>query len=1033
MRVLRKMFEAVTASLFAAALVLFLALFCAAACSDRVTVRFETFGGTPIDALTAEAGEAIAPPEAPEKEGWVFLGWYLDRACEGEEVELPTVMPASSVTYYAKFVQYPAVTLDGAGGTPSQKAVYAEEGTPLLEALEGVTAEKEGLVFGAWLLDGRELTEEDVMPKDGVTVTARYKAEYSVEVRKENARGDGYDISRERFLGWEGSTVQPEAPSYAHFTLEETLSSSGPLTLRAGENTYIFTYSREPLSLRFEANAPAGSTAGGAMQELSSRYQGIQALPGCTFEAKGYTFLGWAEHPSASEFYEEGEEYALGEEDATLYAVWAKAYEDACREGGTLLVAHNAEEDGSYLALVKEPSRIEGSYDAAKNALTLGGQNGRLEHGHYLLDDSGTYTGYDLAANSVNTALGVLTLDFSAGRAVYSHGGREESGSYLYLFDEAAGKYSGHYEFYAGTTRFAFGLDREKGVFLPEGEEGGEYRLYDCAEDAFTGETLTLDGFGKAELSGSGREGLRYRGAGGENEWLVSLRDGSELQVLLGIREQSVGGIVFESEPVCLVFRPEFAGTFSSALGTLSLDGYGNSAVYTHSGGSVQGSYAATGSLVTLFAGEQTFRFVLDGSSFSLAGEGAGYFEGEKGSLFLDGAGSARLTSDGRTVTGVCTRLSSGDYTFEGEQTFRFRTEGDSYTVFDERLFGVFETLGGGLSLDGYGGGTYLSVTEGSFEVKVIRFGDVFEVYSESFATLSKARFFVLGGTGAVTETEAAETGRYALVGTDEAAFLRLDGSGGASLLDEKGAVLASGSYTYDALTLRGTFALGLEEDFPLDYFRFRLRAGEEGAECVLFASASQGSFFGDGISLVLDGYGGGTLTYGAESVYGDVEGEGSTLRLAAGDKMYLLTLSGGSLLSAEAFTRYEGAEGVLFAGADSAFSEDGALLPFTAAGSGEYLLGSGASAKRVLLEGSRWYVFREGLQGTAQTAEGTLTLDGFGRGSYATQAGVLSCEVVYASGRYLELEAGGERIFAALDGRGGFAVGAVESSFRTL
>ena len=1028
MRVLRKMFEAVTASLFATALLLFVTLFAAAACTDRVTVRFETFGGTPIDAVTAGAGEAIEPPEAPEKEGWVFLGWYLDRACEGEEVELPVVMPASSVTYYAKFVQYPAVVLDADGGTAPGK-VYAEEGTPLLEALEGVTAEKEGLVFGAWLLGGRELTENDVMPEDGVTVKARYKAEYSVEVRKENARGDGYDISSERALGWEGSTVQPEAPSYAHFTLDKALSSSGPLTLRAGENTYIFTYSRELLSLRFEANAPSGSTAGGAMQELTSRYQGIQALPGCTFEAKGYTFLGWAEHPSASEFYEEGEEYALGEEDATLYAVWAKAYEDACREGGTLLVAHNAEEDGSYLALVREPSRIEGSYDAAKNALSLGGQNGRLEHGHYLFDDSGAYTGYDLAANSVNTALGVLTLDFSAGRAVYSHGGREEQGSYLYLFDEEAGEYVGHYEFYAGTTRFAFGLDREKGVFLPEGEEGGEYRLYDCAGDVFTGETLTLDGFGKAELSG---ESVRYRGAGGENEWLVSLRDGSERKVLLGIREQSVGGVVFESEPVCLVFRPEFAGTFSSAFGTLSLDGYGTSAVYTHAGGSVQGRFAAAGSLVTLFAGE-TFRFVLDGSSFTLAGEGAGYFEGEKGSLFLDGAGSAQLTSNGRTVTGVCTRLSSGDYTFEGEEVFRFRTEGDAYTVFDERIYGVFETLGGGLSLDGYGGGTYLSVTEGSFEVKVFRFGDVFELYSEAFPTLSKSRFFALGGAGGVTETEAAEAGRYVLVGTDEAAFLRLDGSGGAFLLDEKGAVLASGSYTCDALTFRGTFALGLEEDFPLDYFRFRLRAGETGAECVLFASASQGSFMGDGVSLVLDGYGGGTLTYGAESVYGDVEGDGDTLRLTAGEKMYLLTLSGGSLLSAEAFTRYEGAEGVLFAGADSAISEGGALLPFTAAGNGEYLLGSGASAKRVLLDGGRWYVFREGLQGTAQTADGTLTLDGFGRGSYATPAGVLSCEVVYASGRYLELEAGGERLFVALDGRGGFAVGAVESSFRTL
>ena len=425
MRVLRKMFEAVTASLFAAALVLFITLFAAAACTNRVTVRFETADGTAIGTVTAAAGEEIELPDPPEKEGWIFLGWYSDRACEGERLKDDAVTPTSSITYYAKYEKCPAVTLDGAGGS-APALVYAEAGTPLLEALEGVSAEKEGLFFGAWTLGGRELTEDDLVPEEGVTVTARYKAQYSVEVRKENARGDGYDVSSERFFGWEGSAVQPEAPAYAHFTFEKALSSSGPLTLKAGENSYIFTYSREQLSLRFEANAPAGSTAGGAMQELASRYQGIEALPGCTFEAEGYTFLGWAEHPTSPEFYEEGEEYALGEEDATLYAVWAKPYADARREGGTLFISQNAEENGSCLAFVKAPSRIEGSYDAAKNALSLGGERGRIEHGHYLLDDSGTYTGYDLAANSVNTALGVLTLDFSAGRAVFSRGSGEE-------------------------------------------------------------------------------------------------------------------------------------------------------------------------------------------------------------------------------------------------------------------------------------------------------------------------------------------------------------------------------------------------------------------------------------------------------------------------------------------------------------------------------------------------------------------------------------------------------------------------------
>ena len=70
MRVLRKMFEAVTASLFAVGLVLFLTLFCAAACTSRVTVRFETFGGTAIGAITSEAGEGSDPPGPPEKGGW---------------------------------------------------------------------------------------------------------------------------------------------------------------------------------------------------------------------------------------------------------------------------------------------------------------------------------------------------------------------------------------------------------------------------------------------------------------------------------------------------------------------------------------------------------------------------------------------------------------------------------------------------------------------------------------------------------------------------------------------------------------------------------------------------------------------------------------------------------------------------------------------------------------------------------------------------------------------------------------------------
>ena len=1017
MRIFKKMLEAVSASLFAAALVLFGTLFFTAACTDKVTVRFEAFGGGAIGEVSAEAGEALIPPELPQTEGRVFVGWYLNSACEGEAVVLPEVVPASNITYYAKFEEYPMIALDAGGGTSVGK-VYAPAGTPLIEALEGVTAEKEGLLFGAWTLAGRELTESDLVPEDGITVTAKYKAEYTVELRKENARGDGYDAERTVYTDWEGAVVSPEAPNLEHFTLLEELSTLAPLTLKAGENAVIFTYAREKLSLSFEGNAPAGSTFGGAMAAVSSRYEGIETLPECRFTAEGYAFLGWAEEPASPDFYEAGEEYTLGGENATLYAVWAEPFEDAHGEGGTLYVAVNGYEDGSRLALVREPERVEGKYFASGNALSLGGERGRLEHGHYLLDDSGSYAGYDLAANSVNTALGVLTLDFSAGRASYSKGGSEQAGSYAFVFDEGAGEYLGYYEFYAGETRFSFGLDKEKGVFVLEGEERGEYPLYDGGEA--TGEVLVLDGYGKADFSG---ERGRYAGGGGENEWLVTL-GGEKIKVLLALREVSVGGIVFESEKVALLYREEYAGTFTSAAGTLTLDGCGAAASYSAGGSVLEGSYCAEGALVTLTSDGETLRFLLEGETFSEAGEGAGYFAGERGTLFLDGMGRAVLFGGETQTEGSYTALPTGDYAF-GEM--RFLLEGDTYLVFDEKLYGVYETLGGGLTLDGYGGGSYLSLTEGSFAVEVSRFGNTFEVYSEGFETLSHMRLFTLDALGTVFEVGAEEAGRYALAGTDEAAGLRLDGSGGAELLDGAGAVLASGSYTFDALTRRGTFALGLEEDFPLDYFRFRLREGE----CVLFSAEGQRSYYGEGMSLVFDGYGGGTLTFGGTSFYGDAEYLDGGILLASGERAYFVTIVGTGIGAAQAFSRYSGAEGVLYAGEGGALL-NGAILPLAAAGGGEYVLGAGADARRVLLEGGRWYVRRDALANSWSTAAGTLILNAYGRGSLLTAAGAVSCEVVFAEGNYLAIAAGEEVLSAAL-GEGGFAVGSRETSFCAL
>ena len=74
------------------------------ACSGKgVTLSFETYGGTVISDIKGMPGDDVVPPSAPQKEGYNFVGWYLDPEFSGESVRIPTTMPDKSVTYYAKF------------------------------------------------------------------------------------------------------------------------------------------------------------------------------------------------------------------------------------------------------------------------------------------------------------------------------------------------------------------------------------------------------------------------------------------------------------------------------------------------------------------------------------------------------------------------------------------------------------------------------------------------------------------------------------------------------------------------------------------------------------------------------------------------------------------------------------------------------------------------------------------------------------------------------------------------------------------
>ena len=161
--------------LSAAILGLVAALVFAVGCSGLMqpasrTMTFETFGGTSIDPIEAVGGETITPPADPEKEGFVFDGWYLDADCTGERQEIPDVMPDKDTEYYAKWLDwndahslsFDANAPDGTAASGEMAAVYTWDETVVPDSEFHV----DGYRFAGWATspDGNaDLTQGDYM------------------------------------------------------------------------------------------------------------------------------------------------------------------------------------------------------------------------------------------------------------------------------------------------------------------------------------------------------------------------------------------------------------------------------------------------------------------------------------------------------------------------------------------------------------------------------------------------------------------------------------------------------------------------------------------------------------------------------------------------------------------------------------------------------------------------------------------------------------------------------------------------------
>ncbi len=147
--------------------------------ADSFTVSFDSNGGSPVDAQAVTGGELATEPEAPTKDGYVFDGWFTDKACTEAYTFEDEV--TENVTLYAKWAEAVTITLDSTGGELTSDTVFTvAKGSPVgvlpvprrgTDDRYNTPSADDGYVFGGWYTaDGTKVTAESTFDEDTTLV-----------------------------------------------------------------------------------------------------------------------------------------------------------------------------------------------------------------------------------------------------------------------------------------------------------------------------------------------------------------------------------------------------------------------------------------------------------------------------------------------------------------------------------------------------------------------------------------------------------------------------------------------------------------------------------------------------------------------------------------------------------------------------------------------------------------------------------------------------------------------------------------------
>ena len=251
------------------------------------TVTFETNGGSNIEPITQEYGTVLNAPEDPDREHYIFAGWYSDEALQNEYVF--STMPDIDFTLYAKWkaVEYNITYVLNGGENGLNPDVYTVE-----SAFDFAPATKTGYTFVAWytLPDFTSAPVSSIAAGTfgDMTLYANYSIN-SYTISFDSAGGSAVtSITQE----YNTAVSAPAAPSRNGYSFNGWLTEEGEAFVFDKIPAYdvALTADWEPIRYTITYNLNGGVNA-----SANPAYYTIEDKT-VTFAAptrRGYAFIGW--------------------------------------------------------------------------------------------------------------------------------------------------------------------------------------------------------------------------------------------------------------------------------------------------------------------------------------------------------------------------------------------------------------------------------------------------------------------------------------------------------------------------------------------------------------------------------------------------------------------------------------------------------------------------------------------------------------------------------------------------------------------